>query len=113
MRNHPSIHAERTPMQRGFMFLVAIMFLSGQAIHGQEPLPLQNLRLEDSAGKSIALDAVKDAKAVVVVFLGTQCPINNAYLPRLAELHAAYASKGVHFIAVNSNQHDSSEAIRE
>ena len=38
---------------------------------------------------------VKDAKAVVVVFLGTECPINNAFMPRLAELHKEYADKGV------------------
>ena len=49
----------------------------------------------------------------MVVFLGTQCPINNAYLPRLAELHKRFEEQGVQFLAVNSNQHDTPQAIAE
>ena len=40
----------------------------------------------------------KDKKAVVVVFLGTECPVANLYLPTLAELHKEYADKGVQFL---------------
>ena len=50
-------------------------------------------------GKAWSLADLKDKKAVVVVFLGTECPINNAYMPRLAELHKEYAAKGVQFVA--------------
>jgi peroxiredoxin len=71
------------------------------------------IRLTDTAGKTWSLDEPKDAKAVVVVFLGTQCPINNAYIPRLGELHAAYSPKGVAFLAINANEHDTSAAIRD
>src|SRR3954451_14532642 len=72
---------------------------------------ITNFRLKDANGKAWALDDAKDAQAVVVVFLGTQCPINNAYAPRLAELHAAYAARGVLFVAVNANEHDTPETI--
>jgi peroxiredoxin len=48
----------------------------------------------------------KAARAVVVLFLGTECPINNAYAPRLAGLHKSYSSKGVAFVGINSNCHD-------
>src|SRR5262245_11524930 len=51
-------------------------------------------------------DHAKKAKAFAVLFLGTECPINNAYLPELARLHEAYAEKGVVFVAINSNVHD-------
>jgi peroxiredoxin len=64
--------------------------------------------LPDAAGKDWSF---KDAaggktKAVVVFFLGTECPVNNAFMPRLGELHKAYADKGVAFVAINSNSHD-------
>jgi peroxiredoxin len=80
-----------------------------------EPAPkkVADIRLKDSGGKTWALEDFKDRKAIVVVFLGTQCPINNAYLPRLVELHKQYADKGVQFLAINSNEHDTPEAVAE
>jgi thiol-disulfide isomerase/thioredoxin len=77
------------------------------------PRTISTFRLKDSAGKAWSLDDVKDCKATVVVFIGTQCPVNNAYMPRLAELHKDYADKGVAFVAINANEHDSAEAIAE
>src|SRR5690242_14305122 len=74
---------------------------------------IETFRLKDAAGKTWALDEFKDPKAIVVLFIGTQCPINNAYMPRLAELHKQYADKGVQFIAINANDHDTAEAIAE
>jgi peroxiredoxin len=82
-----------------------------------EPIPaasgknVEDFRLKDSAGKSVSLADFKDKKAVVVFFLGTECPINNAYAPRLAELHKEYSDKGVQFIGINSNRQDSPEMI--
>ncbi len=74
---------------------------------------IRSFRLKDTAGKVRSLDEAKGAKAVVVAFIGTQCPINNAYVPRLAELHKEYAGKGVIFVAINSNEHDTAAAIAE
>ncbi len=56
-------------------------------------------------------DATKDAKAVVVVFLGTECPVNNQYAGTLTKLHAEYAKKGVAFVGVNSNSQDDAAAV--
>jgi peroxiredoxin/mono/diheme cytochrome c family protein len=53
----------------------------------------------------------KGKKAFVVVFLGTECPLANLYLPTLAGLHREYAGKGVQFLAVNSNSQDSFLAV--
>jgi peroxiredoxin len=69
--------------------------------------------LHDTAGKAVSLSDYKDRKALVVVFLGTQCPINNQYAPRLAELHKEYAGKGVQFLAINANVQDSPRQIAE
>lgn len=61
----------------------------------------------------VALSDLKDKKAVVVLFLGTECPLNNLYLPRLAELHKQYGDKGVAFLGINSNRQDSPERVAE
>jgi thiol-disulfide isomerase/thioredoxin len=53
----------------------------------------------------------RDAKAVVVLFLGTECPISNAYVPKLAALHKQYHAKGVVFLGINSNQQDDATTV--
>jgi peroxiredoxin len=69
--------------------------------------------LKDIDGKTRALADFQEKKVVVVVFVGTQCPINNLFMPRLVELHDSYAEKGVQFVAINANRHDTPEAIAE
>ncbi|HXG11691.1 MAG TPA: redoxin domain-containing protein [Gemmataceae bacterium] len=61
--------------------------------------------------KQVCLADLKDKKAVAVIFVGTECPINNSYMPRLVELHKEYADQGVQFLAVNSNVQDTAERV--
>src|SRR5262245_18352295 len=63
--------------------------------------------------KPVALADFKDKKTVVVVFLGTECPISNVYLGRLADLHTEFATRGVQFLAINSNAQDTSERVAD
>src|SRR5262249_1298336 len=86
--------------------LVALVAADNKPKTGQviERFPLP----EPATGKLWSLPGASDAKAVVVVFLGTSCPINNAFLPRLAELHREYSDKGVRFVGINSNRQDDS-----
>src|SRR5579884_956548 len=74
---------------------------------------IANFRLKDTAGKTWALDDLKDRKAIVVLFVGTECPINNAYLPRLAEMQRDYAAKDVQFLAINANDQDTAARVAE
>jgi thiol-disulfide isomerase/thioredoxin len=64
-------------------------------------------------GKVVDLAGWKDSQAVAVVFLGTECPINNDYLPELARLHEAYSGKGVKFVGVNSNSQDTPAKVAD
>lgn len=68
-------------------------------------------RLDDATGKPWSLADAKDKKAVVVLFLGTECPINNQYLPLLSELSKSCGEKNVAFVAINSNVHDTPTRI--
>ena len=66
-----------------------------------------NFRLQDIHRRPRALDDFKDKKAFVVVFLDTECPLANLYVPALIELHKEYAGKGVQLLAINSSGQDS------
>ena len=70
-----------------------------------------NFILPDHAGKQIALADLKDARFVVAVFMGTRCPIGNAYVPTLLDLQKDYADKGVRVIGINPNLSDSTGDI--
>src|SRR5437016_1272658 len=89
-------------------FIVFLMLFLPTLANAVEPFTLP-----DAAGKPVAPLGAKDQKALVVVFVGTECPINNAYMPRLVELHNSYKSKGVGLVAINSNQQDMPAAVAE
>jgi thiol-disulfide isomerase/thioredoxin/mono/diheme cytochrome c family protein len=95
---------------------LSALFLAGAALFGNEDKPLPaplGTRVADfslpwpAAGRPWSLvQETQHARAVVVLFLGTECPVNNAYVPVLAALHQRYSTRGVAFVAVNSNQQD-------
>lgn len=56
-------------------------------------------------GKSFSLSTeARSHKAVVVMFISTQCPYSNAYNDRMRDMASAYASKGVLLVGINSNK---------
>jgi peroxiredoxin len=70
-----------------------------------------NFVLQNAQGETHALADFRDKKAVVLVFLGTECPVANLYVPDLVALQEKYAEQGVQFIAVNPNPGDTAEEI--
>src|SRR5260370_30008806 len=52
-----------------------------------KPTKIDKFTLKDSAGKAWSLSDVKESKAVGVLFLGTECPINNKHMPLVLVLH--------------------------
>jgi peroxiredoxin len=75
------------------------------------PVKISDFCLKDTTGHDVALADFRDKKAVVVVFIGTECPLVNLYVLRLAELHREFAPHGLQFLAINSNSQDSPEAV--
>src|SRR5437660_8520027 len=55
---------------------------------------VSDFKLPDHHGRQVRLDDFQDKKAVVVVFIGTECPINNTYMPRLVELDRQFGPRG-------------------
>jgi peroxiredoxin/mono/diheme cytochrome c family protein len=102
---------------RTVLVVAVTLGLARSAVAGEIPpaktgTPVAGFTLKDGHDKSWSLDDVKNSKAVVVAFLGVECPVNNAYLPRLAELHGAYSGKGVAFVGINSNWQDSALKVQ-
>ena len=55
--------------------------------------------------------AYQGRKAIVLVFLGTDCPVGNLYVPRLNELNREFRKKGVVFLGINSNAHETEQDV--
>jgi peroxiredoxin len=72
---------------------------------------ISRLGLTDTTGKSWQPADLKGNKATIVLFVGTECPINNSYMPRLVEVQKEYAEKKVQLLAINSNQQDTPARI--
>src|SRR5690606_30402797 len=68
-------------------------------------------RLKGADGREISLADLKDKKLVVVLFLGTECPLARLYAPRLSELASHYADKGVAVVGIDSNLQDTAEEV--
>ena len=68
---------------------------------------IARFELKDYLGTEHSLDEFRDHKVLVLVFLGTECPLTKLYGPRLAELSKEFAPRGVPFVGINSNRHDS------
>src|SRR5215203_4986235 len=64
-------------------------------------------RLQDYRGQWCSSAHFAEKKAVVVAFIGTECPLAATYTDRLVELEKVYAGKNVAFVLVDSNQQDS------
>jgi peroxiredoxin/mono/diheme cytochrome c family protein len=93
---------------------VAALVVAGEP----KPTPIVGVKLADwslpradtAKPWSVAVDG-GNAKAVVVAFLGTECPISNAYALVLTALTKKYEAKGVRFVGVFSNSQDDAAAV--
>jgi len=91
-----------------FVVLLALVSSAAHAADSTSPIGKQmaEFQLDDFLGSAHASSEWKDKKALVVVFLGAECPLAKLYGRRLAELDQRYHEKGVQFVGINSNQQD-------
>jgi peroxiredoxin/mono/diheme cytochrome c family protein len=88
-------------------FVLPILFVVADTKPADKsPRQVRPFTLKDADGKDWSFADHKKSKAIVIIFIGTECPINNAYMPRLVELHKTYAAHGVAFAAINANSQD-------
>lgn len=74
---------------------------------------VENFSLKNYDGKTFTLTDYKDTKAIVIMFIATQCPISNDYNTRMAKIADEYSQKGVVFLGINSNKKEDVDEIAE
>lgn len=67
---------------------------------------ISDFTLRDYRGLEHQLSDYAGSEVVVVIFLGTDCPMVKLYGPRLNELAEQYGPEGVTFLGINSNRQD-------
>ena len=74
---------------------------------------IANFVLPDAAGKPVGLSDFADKKIVVIVSLGTGCPISNLYLPDLIAAQTKFGAEFLQIIGINSQSGDTRDEIAE
>ena len=70
--------------------------------------------LKDTENKTHSLKKLsKEKKAVVLIFLATQCPRVDDYVERIGSLVKDYKDKDVRFVGIHSNKHETVEEIKK
>lgn len=92
---------------------VVILLSLSNVLPAEDYKKAENFTLKDYNGKSFSLSDFKNSKAIVLMFVSTQCPVSNAYNERMAQLYEEYKAKGIQFIGINSNKQESVDEIKE
>jgi len=102
-----------------FIFLIIIPLIALVAITAAKennvpsnPSKIENFSLPDFSGKIHSLSDYKDSKAIVIMFIATECPVSNAYNKRMAKIYNQYKEKKVAFVGINSNKQESVSDIK-
>jgi peroxiredoxin len=69
--------------------------------------------LKNYDGRDVSLSSYNGKKAVVLIFMATQCPVSNSYNSRMVALSTEYSPKGVAFVGLNANKQESVAEIAE
>jgi peroxiredoxin len=101
-----------------FVLLFALLILPINNLSAFNPNPdelkkAENFTLTDYNGKGHSLSDYKNSKAIVVMFISTQCPVSNDYNTRMAKIYSDYKDKNVTFIGINSNKQESIDEIKK
>lgn len=98
---------------RSVLILAALCALACNAVAEAPAIgaAAPDFQLTTIDGKPFSLSsAAKDHKAVVLMFVSTQCPYSNAYNAQMKALANAYDSRGVLFVGINSNKTEDAAA---
>ena len=96
------------------LLIVACVTMHSRTILGTEPKSksligkkIAPFTLDNCYGRAVSLDQLTNKKAIVVAFLGTECPLAKLYGPRLEKLQQTFGTDDIAVIGINSNKQDS------
>lgn len=93
--------------------LFSFQVLTAFAALGRADSRVTDLAVTDICGQKHAIGGGSDRKAVVLFFLGTECPVSNGYSPEMARIASAYGPKGVTFLGFHPDPSVSIAAARK
>jgi peroxiredoxin len=95
------------------VLILSVLFISAAA-NAYSPIEkVEDFTLTDYNGNKHSLSQYKDSKAIVVMFIATECPVSNAYNSRMEKLFKEFSEKGITFLGINSNKSESVSRIKE
>lgn len=101
-------------MVRSWLAVVLVCGFVSSALSNEakiEPQSLgkqvENFALKDFRGKTHQLSDYADSQAVVLAFIGCECPVAKRYSVTLQALADQFADQRVTILAIDANQHDS------
>ncbi len=91
--------------------VIAVLALSKTEVNQNTAAPskitIENFTLTDIYKKKHSLSDYNDSKAILVMFIATECPVSNAYNSRMVELYNKYHDKNIAILGINSNREES------
>ncbi len=106
---------------RRILFLAATIAILVEFGHAAAAEPVKAVAIGDKVPNSNSLRDLRGGprslhgftgyNAIVLVFLGADCPVSNLYVPTLIELEKRYLDKKVHFVAVYANESEDLDQI--
>lgn len=96
--------------------LTAVLFIivmAGSIAVAGAPAKIDNFSLTDYNGKTVSLADYKDSKAIVLMFVATECPVSNAYNERYSKLYDDYKGKNIAIIGINSNKAEPADDVKK
>ena len=94
----------------GASLLLASLLTTG-VMAQQSVLPTKRIAFELPAADGSRIALPVEAEAVIVCFLGTECPLARQYAPRLQQLADTYRQRNVAVLGVDSNVQDSAAEV--
>ncbi len=88
-----------------FVFLSVFVVIASNSLGAETSKSFGDLKLTALDGQEI--DFRKSDSIYVLAFLGNECPVARSYAQRLEAMAKDYSGRGVRFVGINSNSHDS------
>ncbi len=99
---------------RRMLAVAAAGMLAAQSTSAAGPAigdKLTPFALKNYDGATVDLKSFAGKKAVVLMFISTQCPVSNGYNDRMAALARDYAAKGVAIVGLDANREETPDEI--
>ncbi len=100
-------------MKAIFITIFSLMVIVTYGLQAAELKTVEDFTLKDYLNKAYTLSNYKDAKAIVLLFIATRCPVSNAYNERMQRLYEQFKDRGVVFFGINSNKAEDVQEVKK